>query len=177
MPPSDHSPCLLHQYLNRVGTRLYKLLDNGGIEAENLSYESLVQGRILLGEGAIWTRGGVARIDVSEQLAVVDQTAAGPWVKRKNYSYHATLVTIEDAEEVGNIRRYDSPHDSLSGPDYHFEHHVHCYWPFSDKDEEIWTLEEEGTPTLAEFVEDILEWQENHYEELKPSGWKEAGCL
>jgi hypothetical protein len=167
VPSGKHSPCLLDQYINRVGTRFYNLFCNGEIEAEDFAYTSLIEDRLISGEGAIWTRGDLARIDATERLVIIDRTEAGPWVKRKHYSYHATLTIIEGGQEGNNIRRNDSPHERLHGPDYHSEHHVHCYWPFSEKEEKVLTLKEEETPTLGEFVEAVLDWQSRHYEGLK----------
>lgn len=163
-----HRPCLLSQYIQRVGKQLSGLCKEDEIDENRFRYECIQEDRLFEGSGKIWTQRGIIRIDAEEWLTVVDQTASGLWVKRKHYNYHATLTHPHG--EPGNICRFESPdrHVPDGAPSHHESHHLHHAWPFSEQEEQILELEEDQTPTLPEVVRYALSWQRRHYTQLEP---------
>jgi hypothetical protein len=87
-------------------------------------------------------------------------------VARGNYSYHATV------EGGPDIIRYGSPTPQyglskweydLNEGNHHKFHHRHLFPPFGVQSEKVQVLDREETPTLPEFVEDMLTWyHKNH---------------
>jgi hypothetical protein len=83
-------------------------------------------------------------------------------VVRRTYSYHATV------EDGPNIVRFDGPDEDEVPPyvdDYSFfevthhgHHHIHRYNPLGSQEEEIDVVDREDTPTLPEFVEEVIAW-------------------
>jgi hypothetical protein len=87
-------------------------------------------------------------------------------VKRENYSYHAMV------EGGPDIIRYESPTPRYALPkweygvneeNHHKFHHCHLFPPFGVQSERLRALNRKETPTLPEFIEDMLAWyRENH---------------
>jgi hypothetical protein len=107
------------------------------------------------------------KIDAQEILTVVERDGLNSLVYRRNYNYHAQLSGI------GNIRRYEGPDldPHPSAPPHHREHHVHLLDPPGKPDgevERIDILEEEETPTLPEFIREMIAWVPPNVDEIHP---------
>ena len=82
---------------------MQRFLRDGFVRSENLFFDDLGNGLIELG-GEVECVGDIY-IDVQKTLEIVSGDGANATVQTINYSYNAYL------KGVGNILRYDSPHD------------------------------------------------------------------
>lgn len=63
-----------------------------------------------------------------------------------------------------------SPHTSTTilffEVTHHGHHHIHRYNPLGSQEEEIDVVDREDTPTLPEFVEEVIAWYHENEDEI-----------
>ncbi len=127
-----------------------RFVDSGFILEDTLVVSSIGAGLILI-KGSIRCLGGI-RLDVEKVLKVVEGDGANAMVQTTTYNYNASI-------SLGNVLRYDSPHN-----DHNEYHHVHRYDVFAgDQDgtttEAIW-------PSLGDVITELQNWYCEHYLQL-----------
>ena len=151
-------------------SRREQFRDDPAVEKAEFVFSSLSNGLIRFDWNVFCVDG--LHIDAHDDLEPLCGTGADGMVVRKTYEYHATH------ESNGNVVRADGPDldkipagsaeyfDPLTD-DHHAFHHVHFYDPYDDDGERIEARNPQETPTLPEFVREMIQW---HYEHGSPFG-------
>ena len=161
--PKRHGPNRLGNYLGIHETVLGQLTYQGLVSEDRLKLDPGADGQLTL-EGELLLRDGCLRLEVTKVLEIVEQTedAGDTVVQTAKYSYNLSVPGL------GNVFRYDSPHDDGADIHHHQYHHRHEYFPFSgDTDHNVVKCDYEGDwPLLGEVIQEADDWYWLHSEEL-----------
>lgn len=150
-----HGPNRLGSYVQTHEAIMGQLRRGGFVSSDDLTFVPL-QGSILL-QGTVNCQGGLY-VRVLKRLKVLDNGGADALVQTVFYSYNVAL------EGVGNVFRYDSPHE-----DHRPEHHVHRYDVLDgDHDGRVEMIPDESQrPTLGEVIQEAADWYYEHIQRLQ----------
>lgn len=149
-----HSPCLFRQYYRRVQSRFDDFRQRPVVS--HAEYSVANAGRYIRFDCTV-RAGGSMLLEPSDDLIPLGADR----VERANYRYHATV------EGGPDVVRYGSPDGRQAPPpkwyyaveqDHHKFHHCHCFPVYGVEAEKVQVLDREETPTLPEFIEEMLGW-------------------
>ena len=156
MPGSKHGPNKLSNYREVHSTWMHRLRAEGFVLDDGVEFQLFGAGYIVLA-GRIECVAGIC-VDVWKVLRV-DGKGASALVQTIEYSYNATITGL------GNILRYDSPHDS-----HRLHHHVHHYDVLAgDRDGTVEDTSDTDWPTLGEVLEELRDWYYTNFDRLPRS--------
>ncbi len=143
--PGKHGPNRLERYLEIHETIMEQLRRGGFLLQDNLTITALHDQIIM--EGSLDCRGDIY-IDVRKRLQILTDSGAASLVQTVAYSYNVVLAG------VGNIFRYDSPHN-----DHNRFHHVHRFDVLNgDKRGFVRRVDPNTWPHLQEVIDEAAEW-------------------
>lgn len=148
-----HAPIPFHRYeaIHEAAMGTF----GGFVEHDGLAFEPIE------GTGAIRLHGeircvGDITITVEKVLIILEGTDRTALIQTIEYSYNVRL------KGVGNIVRYDSPHE-----DHNADHHVHRFDVLNGDRKGTTKLHgEAGWPTLGEVIAEARAWYWENYEKV-----------
>jgi hypothetical protein len=146
-PKTKHGPNRLGSYQQVHTTVMQKLLREGFVLSDELSFRDMGYGTMVL-EGDLPCQGGIT-ISVRKELKILKGSDADALVHTRDYTYNAIL------DGVGTILRYDSPHQT-----HNKYHHVHRHDVlYGDREGRVDEVrEEDDRPTLGEMIAEVRDW-------------------
>jgi hypothetical protein len=145
-----HGPNRLSNYLETHDTVMQQFVTRGFVLSNELSFWPYGQGLFVLA-GDVRCLGHFT-LRIAKVLEVVGGEPGNRLVQTAAYSYNGFL------EGLGNILRYDSPHDPAHRP----FHHVHRYRVLEgDTDGTVEEIAEDAWPTIGDV---LMELEEFYYE-------------
>jgi hypothetical protein len=149
-----HGPNKLSNYVETHTTVIRQFISEGFVLSEGLSLYPVGQGLLVI-SGEVRCLGGIV-LNVAKVLEIVRNDPTNPVVQTAAYSYNAKL------EGLGNIVRYDSPHD------HHPRHHVHRFDVLNgDSDGALDDVKDDDWPTIGDLLGELRDFYYANFEELK----------
>lgn len=157
MTDGKHGPNSLSNFLAIHEKHMREALDSGFALSDGIIITP-ESGAIRL-TGTIECIGGIY-VDVNKTLRVVSSEGPLTLVQTAIYSYNVVL------HNVGNIFRYDSPHETGHPQPFahHLHHHVHRYDLESERHDctiEI-IADVNNVPHLSDVMDEAREWYYKH---------------
>jgi len=149
-----HGPNKLSNDVETHNTIMGQFVSEGFVLSDGLSLYPVGQGLLVI-SGEVRCLGGIV-LNVAKVLEIVRNDSNNPIVQTVAYSYNASL------EGVGNIVRYDSPHDHRP------HHHVHRFDVLNgDSDGTVDDVKDDGWPTIGDLLSELRDFYYANFDRLK----------